>query len=121
MDAYSLRYSSTFLTNWAVSALYLSAGQYLEHRQLCRHPQMGPIWYYSYSNELGRLFQGIGKGSTSTGQRTKFTDTFRVIQFANIPRNRRKVITFTKVVCKLRPEKEDPNLTPSCILRQRRH
>ena len=29
----------------------------------------------------------------------------------NIPRDRRKEITYTKVVCEVRPQKEDPDMT----------
>ena len=39
------------------------------------------------------------------------TDTFFVIRFENIPADRRSEITYTKVVCKVRPEKSDPNRT----------
>ena len=53
---------------------------------------------------------------TSTGQRTKGTDTFRVIRFKNIPHGQRKGTTVTKVVCKLRPKKEDPNFTRITIM-----
>ena len=107
----SCQYPSDFLTEWALSFLDPSTGQYLKHRQLRRHPKLGPIWNTSYSNELGRLCQGVVKGPTSTGQCTKSTYTFRVTPFKNIPRDRSKGITFTKVVCKFRPEKEDPYRT----------
>ena len=65
---------SEFIKTWAASAvlhgnqwspLALSVldpetGQSLEHRALRRHPRLGPDWNTSYSNELGRLCQGIG-------------------------------------------------------------
>ena len=38
-------------------------GETLEHRQLRRHPKYKKTWNQSYSNELGRLCQGIGKVS----------------------------------------------------------
>ena len=116
MAATSLRYPSAFLAKWYLSVLDSSTGQYLEHRQLRRHPKLGPIWDASYSNYLGHLCQGVGKGPTSTGQRTKVTDTFRVIRFNNILRVRRKGITFTKVVCKFCPKKENPNCTRITIM-----
>ena len=34
-----------------------------------------------------------------------------MIRFEDIPANRRKEITYTKVVCKVRPEKRNPNRT----------
>ena len=119
MAAASRRYPSTFLTKWDLSVLDPSTGQYLEHRQLRIHPNLGPIWEVSYSNELGLLCQGVVKGPTSTGQRTKGTDNFCVIRFKNIPRERHKGITFTKVVCNFRPEKEDPNCTRITIMGNR--
>ena len=110
------RYPSAFITEWALSVLDPSTGQYLEHRQLCRHTKLGPIWDASYDNELGRLFQGFEKEPTGTGQRTKGTNTFCVIRFKNIPRERYKGTTFTKVFYKLCPEKEDPNRTRITIM-----
>ena len=98
MAAASLRYHSAFLTKWSLSVLDPSTGQYLEHCQLRRHPKLGPIWETSYINELGLLFKVVGKGQTTTVQCTKVTDTSLVIRFKNIPCNRRKGITFTKVV-----------------------
>ena len=116
MAAASRRYPSAFLTKWALYILYPSTGQYLEHRQLRRHPKLGTILDASYSNDMVHLCQGVGKVPTSTGQRTKGTDTFCVIRFKDIPRDRRKCITFTKVFCKFHPEKEDPNRTRITIM-----
>ena len=80
---------------------------------------MGTIWDSSYSNGLGHLCQCVGKGPTITGQRFKGTNNFGVICFADIPRDLRKGITFKKVVCKIRPEKEDPNRTRITIIGNR--
>ena len=114
--AASRRYPSAFLTECSISFLDPSTGQYLEHCQLRHHPHLGPIWGSSYSNELGFLCQGVDKGPTSTVQRTKGTVTFRVIRCKNIPRNQLKGITVTKVFCKFRQEKEDPNCTRITIM-----
>ena len=86
MASISRQYPSAFLTEWDLSILDPSTGQYLKHRQLCRRPKLGPIWDSSYINELVRLCQGVGKGPTSNGQLTKGTNTFCVILFKNIPR-----------------------------------
>ena len=88
----------------------------MEHRQLCHQPKMGPTWDASYSKELGRLCQGLGTGSTITGQHVKCTDTFRPIHYDDIPQDRRISITVTSVVCKFGPEKEDPNRTRITIM-----
>ena len=44
-------------------------------------------------------------------KRVEGTDTFFLIRFEDIPDDRRKEITYTKVVCKVRPEKSNPNCT----------
>ena len=67
-----------------------------------------------YSNELGRLCQGIGTDPTDpTQKRVKGTNTFHVILYDDIPTDRCKGIAFSKVVCTFRPDKYDPNRT--CI------
>ena len=96
----------------ACPVLDAKTGQQLEHRQLRRHPDYKQVWDTSYADELGRLCQGIGTDSaTSTKQRVEGTDTFRPIQFDDIPENRRGDITYTRVVCEVRPQKADPNRT----------
>ena len=77
---------------------------------------MGPTWNTLYSDELGHLCQGVGKGPTSTVHRVKVTNNFRVIHFHNIPRDCRKRITVTKVVCKFRPPQKDPKRTRITIM-----
>ena len=65
----------------ACSVLDADTGEMLEFRQLRRHPKYKKIWDTYYSNELGRLCQGVGKNSTMpSSQRIKGTDTFRVIK-----------------------------------------
>ena len=88
------------------------SGSALEYRQLRRNPKFKDIWESSYSNELGRLCQGVGVGSKGPKkQRVEGTDTYRLIQFTDIPRDRRKEICFSRVVCEIKPHKEDPNRT----------
>ena len=79
--------------------------QLMEYRQLRKHPKYAATWTTSYSNETGRLCQGIGKNTEGTGKRVKVTDTFFVIHYHDIPSDRRKEITCTSVVCKVRPQK----------------
>ena len=106
-------YPSALLHKWALPVLDKATGQTLEYRQLCQHPDFHKIWNESYSNELGRLCQGIGTSPNGTSKRVKGTNTFFLIRFEDIPADCRKEITYTKVVCKVRPEKNDPNCT--CI------
>ena len=116
MAAASRRYPSAFLAKWALYVFDPATCQYLKHRQLCRQSNLGPIWDSSYSNKLGRLCQGVSKGPTSTGQLVKGTDTFCVIHFSDIPCDRLKVITVTKVVCDFFFEKENSNRTRITIM-----
>jgi hypothetical protein len=48
----------------ALSVLDPTAGDFLEHCQLCRDPRYKTTWDTSYANKLGRLCQGIGSGPT---------------------------------------------------------
>jgi len=87
-------------------------GTMLEHRQLRRHPAYKKTWDESYANELGRLCQGIGTNpSNPTKKRVDGTDTFKPIRYHDIPLDRRNDITYTRVVCEVRPQKADPNRT----------
>ena len=86
-------------------------GQLMEYRQLRKHPKYAANWTTSYSNEMSRICQGIGKITEGTEQCIQGTYTFFVINYHNIPDNRHKEITYTSVVCEVRPQKEDPNRT----------
>ena len=48
-------------------------------------------------------------------QRVAGTETFRVIRYKDVPAHRRKEVTYTKVVCEVRPQKDDPNRTQITI------
>eukprot|EP00804_Cyclotella_cryptica_P003563 CCRYP_002179-RA/>CCRYP_002179-RA protein AED:0.44 eAED:0.44 QI:0/-1/0/1/-1/1/1/0/111 len=70
----------------AMPVLDQDTGQTLEHRQLCRHPKHKATWDTSYSNELGRLCQGINTHPTYPHQkRIEGTDTFKPIPYHDIP------------------------------------
>ena len=104
----SRQYSPELLTKWAMPILDKESGQLLEYRQLRGHPKYHVVWNDSYFNELGRLCQGVGTNADGTGQPIDGTDTFFVISY------RRKEVTYTKVVCMYRPDKDDPNRTCHC-------
>jgi hypothetical protein len=98
--------------NLACPVLDTTTGQQLEHRQLRRHPDYKEVWDTSYANELGRLCQGIGTSEAApTKKRVEGTDTFRPIHYHDIPHERHADITYTRVVCEVRPQKQDPNRT----------
>ena len=95
--------------------LYEETGQLMEYRQLCKHSRYATTWTTSYSNDMGRLCQGIVKNTEGTGKSVEGTDTFFVVHYHDIPANKRKEITYTLVVCKVRPQKEDPDRTQITI------
>jgi hypothetical protein len=96
----------------ALSVLDPATGKFLEHHQLCRDPRYKATWDTSYANELGRLCQGIGSGSsTPSVQRVSGTNTFFLIDYHGIPLHKRKEVCHTMVVCEVRPDKDDPNCT----------
>ena len=87
-------------------------GESLEYHQLCHNPKHQNIWEESYCNELERIFQGVGTGYQGPKkQRVAGTETCRVIWYEDVPMDRRKEVTYTKAVCKVRPPKHDPNRT----------
>ena len=69
----------------ALSVLDSSTGEFLEHRQLRHDPRYKTTWDTSYANELGRLCQGIGSGTTPNSKRVAGTNTFFTIEYYNIP------------------------------------
>ena len=64
---------------------------------------------------MDRLYQGLGTGKNGLGKRVDGTDTFYVIKFEDIPKDRLNEICYTSVVCEVRPGKRDPNRTQITI------
>ena len=58
-----------------------------------------------------RLCQGVGTGPNGIGKRIEGTNTFFVINFEDIPKDRLNEICYTSVVCEVQPGKKDPNRT----------
>jgi hypothetical protein len=81
-------------------------GNFLEWHQLRNQPTLSATWNTSYANKLGRLCQGIGTGSNE-GKCVEGTNTLFPIPYDKIPSDRRREITYSKVVCKVQPEKGD--------------
>jgi hypothetical protein len=95
----------------ALSVLDPATGKFLEHHQLRGNPRYKATWDMPYANELGRLCQGIGTGSTPSAQRVSGTNTFFLIDYHGIPLHKRKEVCHTMVVCEVRPDKDDPDHT----------
>ncbi len=59
---------STLDKGHSLAALDKESGQLVEHCQLQQDPCYKEVWDHSYSNELGRLCQGIGTGDKAGGK-----------------------------------------------------
>jgi hypothetical protein len=73
----------------ALSVLDPSTGKFLKHCQLRHDPCYKTTWDTSYANELGRLCQGIGSGSSPNTKQVAGTNTFFLIDYHNIPVHKR--------------------------------
>jgi hypothetical protein len=86
-------------------------GEYLNYRQLMRHPKHKTIWNTSLANEFGRLAQGVG------GKESRVIPTNRIffITLDQVPMDRRKDVTYGSFSCDLKPNKKETyrtRLTP---------
>ncbi len=95
----------------ALAVLDQDSGKLLEYCQLRKDPRYKKVWDRSYSNELGRLCQGIGTGDNTGGKWVAGTNTFHIIAYVDIPYHKQKEIIYTKVVCEGREGKDDENCT----------
>jgi hypothetical protein len=111
----SRKYPSAFITHWvssactinrAASVLDENTGDFLEWRQLRNHPTLSATWNTSYANKLGHLCRSIGT-SPNEGKRIKGTKILFPIPYGKILSDRRREIPYSKVICKVRPEKGD--------------
>jgi hypothetical protein len=88
--------------------LDLASSKILKHRQLRQHPEYKDVWDTSYTNELGRLCQGVGvHPQDPTRKRVDGTNTLKPMQYANIPIDRQSDIAHTRVVYEERPTKAE--------------
>ena len=92
--------------------LDVESGKLLKHKQLRRHLRLKKTWDTSYTNELGRLCQGVDKETAGPNKHRMIgTSTFRVIDYNDIPENKRSDICHTQVVCEYCADTDDPNRT----------
>jgi len=104
-QASTRRFPAQFITDFAQAVLDEDTGELLEYRQLIRNPKYENDWKYSFGNEIGRLAQGM------PGGRAQGTNTLFFINRREIPRDRLKDIAHAKIVCNVRPQKEETNRT----------
>ena len=79
-------------------------GELLEYRHLIKRPKYKDDWGYSFGNEIGRLAQGMPG-------RNNGTNTLFFIDRNEVPADRWKDVTYGKIVCNVRPQKEETNRT----------
>jgi hypothetical protein len=80
-----------------------TTGKALEYKDLINIQEHKELWTTSYANELGRLTQGI--------RDIPGTNTMFFIHKNDIPQDRRKDITYGRIVVTLRPQKKEPART----------
>jgi hypothetical protein len=80
-----------------------NTGKLMEMRHLLRNPKYTKLWGKLCTKELGWLAQGVSG--------TKGTDTIVLIRYNKIPLDRRRHITYGKMVVTYQPEKDNPNWT----------
>jgi hypothetical protein len=79
------------------SVIHPVTGKEMEYMALMKDPHLQPLWKRGFSNECGRLIQGI--------QDIPGTDTCFFIKPTNIPKDRK--ITYGKIVCDYKPHKKE--------------
>ena len=80
-------------------------GKLLNYRQLMRSTKHREAWSLSSANEFGRLANGIG------GRIKNPTNTIEFIHQHEVPKDRKRDVTYGQFVCTVRPEKAEPNRT----------
>ena len=72
----------------------------LEYRHLIQRPKNRKDWGYSFGDDIGRLAQGMLGRNTGT-------NTTYFIHKHEIPADRWKDVTSGRIVCNVRPQKEE--------------
>ena len=76
---------------WANAIIDPISGASMEYRHLIKSPKYKVPWTNSFSNELGRLAQGVG-------DIIKGTNTIYFIYYTLISKDRRSYITYVRIV-----------------------
>ena len=93
-----------FLADFAGAVLDDETGELLEYRHLIKRPKYKKDWGFSFGNEIGRLAQGMPGRNTGT-------NTIFFIHKKEVPDNRWKDVAYSRIVCNVRPHKEEVNRT----------
>jgi hypothetical protein len=89
----------------AMAVMDAETGKLLNYKQLMRNPKYKKKWSISSANEFGRLANGVG------GRTKNPTNTIKFIRKDEVPRDRRKDVTYGSFVCNIRPEKKEKERT----------
>ena len=92
------------MTDFEAAVIDNEIGELLEYRHLIQRPKYKKDWGFSFGNEIGRLAQGM------LG-RNEGTDTLEFIDKKEIPNERLKDVAHSRIVCNVRPQKEEVNRT----------
>jgi hypothetical protein len=79
------------------AVVHTVTGTQMEYMALMNDPDLQPLWKRGFSNEAGRLFQGICD--------IPYTNTFFFVELTNIPKDRN--ITYGKIFCDYKPHKKE--------------
>jgi len=85
----------------ALAVMDEDTGKMLNYRSLLKIPKFKKLWSRSVANEFGRLANGVG------GRTKNPTNTIKFICEQDIPKNRKKDVTYGQMVCTVRPKKEE--------------
>jgi hypothetical protein len=79
-------------------------GKSMEYKDLLKDPKYREDWSRAAANELGRLFNGVGKNKDGT-QQVVGTNTCHWIKRSQVPRG--KKVTYARTVVAIRTEKAE--------------
>ena len=99
--AVSRKYPVQLLCELAGAVLDQDTGDLLEYKHLLKHPKLKETWDRGHVKEVGRLAQGLPGV-------VEGTNTIKFIPNDDIPADRLKDCTYSRIVCNVRPGKEDP-------------
>ena len=101
-QAASRTYPKDFILEFAGAVLDGTTGNLLEYRHLIKDPRYKEIWGQAFADEIGRLAQGRKGG-------VEGTNTLFFINKHEVPPDRRGDVTYDRICCNVRPEKDNPH------------
>ena len=97
------KYPLEFLCEFANAVMDDKTGDMLEYRQLIKGAKYRDMWSKAFEKEIGRLAQGQ-KGVVEG------TNSIFFMSYGDVPADRRKDVTYARIVADYRLQKEDPNM-----------